>query len=92
MSGDGTRGDEVVQRQRIEGAESATGTLGSLVDCFSRRISGVRIITGGLSLLDVELRLKLLEPFSAGVVDVLSVGDERRRRSVGGRHFLWRTG
>ena len=48
----------------------------------------------GSGILDVVLRLELLEPLSTGIVDLLSIGDELRRgrRSVGGRHFEWRTG
>ena len=48
----------------------------------------------GSRVLDIVLRLELLEPLSTGIVNVLSIGDElgRRRGSVGGRHFEWRTG
>ena len=48
----------------------------------------------GPHVLDIVLRLELLEALSAGVIDILGVGDElgRRGRSVGGRHFDWRMG
>ena len=48
----------------------------------------------GLSVLDVVAALELLEALRASIVDVLGIGDElrRRRRSVGSRHFEWRTG
>ena len=53
----------------------------------------VRIITGGPSILDVESTLELLEALHLSIVNVLGIGDElRRRRSVGSRHFKWRTG
>ena len=81
--------DEVVQRQRIKGSKSATRALYRLVGNLRRRINGVGIVASGPRVLDVVLRLELLEALGAGVVDVLSIGDElgRRRRSVGGRHF-----
>ena len=45
------------------------------------------------SVLDVVAALEPLEALSVSVVDILGVGDElRRRRSVGSRHFEWRTG
>ena len=48
---------------------------------------------GGPSILDVVLCLELLEALCPSVVDILGVGDElRRRRSVGGRHFMWKMG
>ena len=48
----------------------------------------------GSRVLDVVSRLELLETLGTGIVDVLSIGNELggRRRSVGGRHFEWRTG
>ena len=92
-SGDGTRGDEVVQGQRIQGPKGAARTFDCLVDDFGQGIGHVGIVSGGPSVLDVVLGLELLEPLGTGIVDVLSIGDERRRRrSVGGRHFEWRTG
>ena len=88
------RGDEVVQRQRVEGPESTSRTLHSLIDRFGRRIDPVGIIMSGLSILDVVLRLELFETLRAGIVNILGVGNElgRRRRSVGSGHFEWRTG
>ena len=54
----------------------------------------VWIIASGSRVLDVVLRLEPFEALSVGIVDVLGVRDEirRRRRSVGSRHFEWRTG
>ena len=47
----------------------------------------------GLSILDVVLTLESLEALHAGIIDILGIGDElRRRRSIGSRHFKWRTG
>ena len=92
-SSDSPRGNEVVQRQGVERMERTPWTLHSLVHGLSRRIDRVGIVTGGSSILDVELRFELLEAFGASIVDILSVGDERRRRrSTGSRHFEWRTG
>ena len=93
-SSDRPRGNEIVQGQRVEGSESAARTLDGLVDDFGGRIYPIRIVTGGLSILDIVLRLELLETLGVGVVDVLGVGNElgRRRKSVGSRHFEWRTG
>ena len=94
MSGDGTRGDEIVQRQGVEGTESTTRTFYCLVDGFGQRVYAVGIVASGSRVLDVVPCLETLEPIRAGIVDVLSIGDElrRRRRSVGSRHFVWRTG
>ena len=94
MSSNGTRGDEVVQRQRVEGPESATRTLDGLVDDFGRGVNTVWIIASGPRVLDVIPSLETFEPISTGIVDILSIGDKlgRRRRRVGGRHFEWRTG
>ena len=87
------RGDEIIQQQRVEGPESATRTLDGLVDSFGRRVDPVGIVMGGPSLLDVELRLELLEALRTSIVDILGIGHElRRRRSIGSRHFEWRTG
>ena len=65
-----------------------------MINNLGRRIDPIGIVASGPSVLDVVPRFELLEPLSTGVVDVLSIGDElrRRRRSVGGRHFEWRMG
>ena len=93
-SGHGTGGNEVIQGESIKGTESAPWTLNSLVDRLSRRINHIWIVMSGSGVLDIVPPLELLEALSASVVDVLGVGDElgRRRRSVGSRHFEWRTG
>ena len=92
-SGYGPRRDEVVQWERVEGPESTTRTLDSLVDGFGQRVDPVWIIASGPHILDIVPRLELLEALGAGIVDILSVGDElRRRRSVGSGHFEWRMG
>ena len=92
MSGHRPRGDEVIQRQAIEGTEHTPQTLDSLVDCLGRRIGPVWIVTSRPSVLDVVTILETLETFRPSIVNVLGVGDELRRRSVGSRHFVWRTG
>ena len=88
------RRDEVVQGQPVEGTERTPRTLDSLVYCLSRWIGPPRIIAGTSSVLDVVAALEPLEALSASIVDVLGIGDKlrRRRRSVGCRHFEWRTG
>ena len=90
----GARRNKVVQRQRIKGTKSTTWTLHSLVDGFGRRVYTVGIIASGSHVLDVVPPLELFEALSASVVDVLGIRDElgRRGRSVGSRHFKWRTG
>ena len=94
MSGHRPGGDKVVQRQTIKGTERTPRTLDSLIDCLGRRISPPRIIAGATGVLDVVVALEPLEALRPGIVDVLSIGDELRRRrgSVGSRHFEWRTG
>ena len=93
MSSYSPRGNKVVQQQRVEGPESAAWTFDGLIDGFGRGINPVGIVTGSPSILDVVPCLELFEAVSTSIVDVLSVGDELRRgRSVGGRHFEWRTG
>ena len=92
-SGNGTSKDEVVQRQRVQGSLRHPRTLGGLIDHLRRRINAIGIVASSSCVLDVVPRLELLETLGAGIVDVLSIGDEMgRRRSVGGRHFEWRTG
>ena len=47
----------------------------------------------GSHVLDIVVCLEVFETLCASIVDVLGIGNElRRRRSVGGRHFEWRTG
>ena len=92
-SSNGARRNEVVQGQRVEGSKGAAGTLHSLIDRLGQRIRRIWIVTGSMGVLDVVLGLELLEPLRMGVVNVLGVGDEgRRRRSTGSRHFVWRMG
>ena len=93
-SSHGTRRDKVVQGEHIKGAQSASWTLNGLVDRLGRRISHVGIIASGMGVLDVVPPLEDLETLGAGVVDILGIGNELRRRrgSVGSRHFEWRTG
>ena len=94
MSRDGTGRNEVVQQQRVEGTKRTTWTLHSLIDRFGGRVYAMWIVASGPRVLDVVLLLELLEAFGPRIVDILSIADElrRRRRSVGGRHFKWRTG
>ena len=82
-SSHGTRRDEVVKGKPIEGSECIPRTLDSLINCLGRWIAPVRIIMGSPSILDVVLHLELLEALGASIVNVLGIGDELRRRSVG---------
>ena len=65
-----------------------------MIDNLGRRIHAVGIVASDPCVLDVVPRLELFETLGTGIIDVLSIGDElgRRRRSVGGRNFEWRTG
>ena len=49
---------------------------------------------GGPSIFDVVVSFETFKALHLGIVDVLGIGNElrRRRRSVGSRHFKWRTG
>ena len=48
---------------------------------------------GGTGVLDIVLHLELLEALRPSIVNILRVGDERRRRrSTRSRHFEWRMG
>ena len=62
MSGNGTRGNEVVQRKTVEGPEHTSRTLHRLVDGFGRWIGPVWIVASRTSVLDVVLRLETLKP------------------------------
>ena len=86
-SGHGTRSDEVVKGETVEGSEHTPRTLNSLLNCLGQQIGPIWIITGGLSVLDVVVTLESLEALHPSIVDILGVGDELRRRSVRGRHF-----
>ena len=69
-------------------------SVDSLVNGFCRRIDAVGIVSCRAGILDVVLCLELLETLSAGIINILGVGNElgRRGRSVGSRHFEWRMG
>ena len=93
MSGHQSGGDEVVKGQTVKGSESTPQTLHSLVNSFSQWVDPLRIVMSGLSILDIVSCLESLEALCVGVVDILGKGNKlRRRRSVGSRHFVWRTG
>ena len=90
----GTSRDKVVQRERVEGPGSTPRTLHGLVDHFSQRVNAVGIVASGPCILDVVSHLELLEALRVSIVDILGVGNKlgRRGRSIGSRHFEWRTG
>ena len=53
----------------------------------------MRIVASDMGVLDVVAAFELLKALHLSIVNVLRIGDElRRRRSVGSRHFEWRTG
>ena len=88
MSSNRPRGDEVDKGKTVKSPKSTPQTLHSLVDSFSRQIGPPWIITGGTGILDIVAGFEPLEALCLGVVNILGVGDElRRRRSVGSRHF-----
>ena len=94
MSSHRTRRDKGVEGKTVEGLESTSWTLDSLVNHLSRRIGPIRIIASGSGVLDIVSGLELLEALRLSIVDILGVGNKlrRRRRSVGSGHFEWRTG
>ena len=88
MSGHGTRRDKVVEGKTIEGLESTSWTLDSLVNHLSRRIGHIQIIASSSGVLDIVLGLELLEALHTSIVNILGIGDKlRRRKSVGSRHL-----
>ena len=91
-SSDRSRSDEVSKGESLEGSLRAARRLDSVVDVFCHQVSPSLIIASNPSILLVVDRMELLEAFCVGVVDVLSIGHKRSRRSVGIRHFVWRTG
>ena len=74
--------------------ESTPWTFDGLEDHLGRRIRPIRIVMGSTGILDIVMSLETLEALHLGVIDILGIGDKlrRRRRSVGSRHFEWRTG
>ena len=92
MSRHGTSGNEVVERKTIKGTERTPWTLNGLIDHLGRQIGPIQIITCSSGILDIVPRLELLEAFCPSIVNILGVGDKLRRRSIGCRHFEWRTG
>ena len=94
MSSNRPAGDEVVQGQPVKGPLGTSQTLRCLEDVFGCWISPTRIVASNPRILDIVGGFEPLEALHPGVVDVLGKGDEsrRRRRSVGSRHFKWRTG
>ena len=85
--------DEVLERERVEGLLRAATQLDGIVDLFCCRVCALWIVSGAASILLVEDGFVLFEALRLGVVNVLGEGDEsRRRRNIGGRHFVWRMG
>ena len=92
MSDHGTSRDKVVQGKRVEGLESTPWTLYRLEDHLRWWIDPFGIVASSPSVLDIVLCLELFKAFGASIVDILGVGDELGRRSIGWRHFEWRMG
>ena len=82
MSSDCPRGDKVVEGKRVEGPESASRTLHGLIDGFGGGVNAIGIVVSSSHILDIVLRLKLLEALRVSIVNVLSVGNELDRKSV----------
>ena len=91
-SSDESQSDEVLEQESIKGPLQATTTLDSVVDIFGCQVGPPRIVAGGTGVLLVEDGLVLLKALHLGVVNILGKGNESRRRSIGGRHFVWRMG
>ena len=94
MSSNGSRSDEVLEGESIKGPLQTTRTFDGIVDISHHQVGPLWIVTSSPGVLLVEDGFVPLEAFQVGVIDVLSVGRKRSRwrRSVGGRHFMWRTG
>ena len=88
----GSRSDEILEGESVEGPLGTPTRLDGVVDIFRRQVSTIRIVPSAASVLLVEDGLVLFEALHIGVVDILGKGHKRRRRSVGSRHFMWRTG
>ena len=76
----------------IEGTERTPQTLDSLVHQLGQRIRPMRIIARDTGVLDVVAALEPHDALRPSIVDILRIGDKLRRRSIGSRHFEWRTG
>ena len=85
------RDDEVMEGELLELPLSQTGSFHLVINNLRDWIWSVRIVPGTTSVLLVVEVLELFEPLHLGVVEISSIGDEARRRSVGSRHFVWRT-
>ena len=84
----GPTGDEVVQRQTVEGPLRTPQTLRSLEDMFGCWIGPMRIIASNPRVLDIVRGFEPLEALHPGVVNILGEGDKsRRRRNIGSRNF-----
>ena len=93
MSGNGPRLNEVLKGKAIKGPFGTAWTFGCLVHIFGSRASPSQIVASSTSILVIIRSLKLLEALHLGVIDILGEGDKSgRRRSIGSRHFKWRTG
>ena len=89
MSGHGPRGNEVIKGKTIKVPKHTPQTFNGLIHGLGSWIGPMRIIVGSPCVLDVVVGFEPLEALCPGVVDILGIADElrRRRRSVGSRHF-----
>ena len=91
-SSDQSQSDEILERECVEGPLQTTRTLDSVVYIFCHWVGPPWIIMGSPGILLVENGLVPFEAFHLGVIDILSEGNKSGRRSIGSRHFVWRTG
>ena len=94
-SGNRPQSDEVLKRVCVEGPLRTAGRLDGVVNIFSHQVGPTRIVMGGEGILLVEDGVVLFKALHLGVINILGEGNKsrgRRRRSIGGRHFMQRMG
>ena len=82
MGRNGPSKDEVVQGQRFQRSLRHPWTFDGLIDGFGRGIDRVGIITSGPGVLDVVLRLELLETFGASIVALGARGPGNQQKHL----------
>ena len=93
MSDNQSQSDEVLKGQGFKGPLQTTRTLDGVVDVFSCWVGPSWIVVSSTGILLVEDDPVLFKALCLGVIDILGVGDEsRRRRSIGIRNIEWRMG
>ena len=93
MSSDGSWDDEILEGKLLKLPLRTPRILNLVINNLQDRIRQVGIIANSTSVPLVVQGLELLESPYSSVVRIGSVGDKARRwKSVGSRHFVWRTG